>query len=134
MQLMEVALLGSLAAKLLDILLKVCSPHLLLNTRQHPSNLRQYLSIHQPLPPYLLHPTIPIAGVMDTKWPPDATATLNGVQAPTSPSQEELTTSKHWCIVPMPIPPTTLRSSSPSSHLPFIMVPELVIPTYTLPE
>ena len=34
----------------------VCNLHLLLNTRQHPSNLRQYLSIHWPLPPYLLHP------------------------------------------------------------------------------
>ena len=95
----------------------VCSPHLPHNTRQHPSDLRQYLSIHWPPPLYLLHPpAIPIVGITDMKGLTDATATSSRVQIPTPLSlKESMIFQVHCCIIPMPIPPTTLMSSSPSS-------------------
>ena len=71
---------------------------------------------------------------MDTKGPTDATVTSSEVPSPTSPTQKEPMTSKCQHITLTPILPTTLRSSSTSSHLPIVMVPELVIPKYDLPE
>ena len=135
MQQMEVALLGSLAAKLLDILLmSMQSTH----STQHQvtPHQPQTLPFHPLASTFIspLPPTISIAGVTDTKEPTDDIATSSGLQAPTSPAQKEPMTSKCWCIIPMPIPPTTLMSSSSSSHLPIIVGPELAIPMYTLLE
>ena len=49
-------------------------------------------------------------------------------------SQKEFMPSKHQHIIPMPLPTMTTRSSSPSSHLPIIVVPKLAIPSHTHPE
>ena len=135
LQQIEVALLGLPAAKLLDILsMSMQSTH---STQHQATPLQTQALPFHPLATTSIFPsppTILIAGVTDTKEPTDAIATLSGEQAPTSPAQKEPTTSKCQCIIPMPIPPTIFRSSSPFSHLSIIVVPELAIPMYTLPE
>ena len=56
MQQMEVVLLGLPAAKLLDILSMSMQSKPSTQHQAAPPNLRQYLSIHWPLPRCLLHP------------------------------------------------------------------------------
>ena len=136
LQQLEVPLLGLPAVKLIDIILASLQST---SSTQHQAVPLQPSISTSVSPPT---PTVPIVGVTDTKEPAEATATSSGVQVTTPLSQKESTPSKCWCIFPMLIPATTQRSHSPSgtlsssasSPLPIVVVPELTSPPYAHPE
>ena len=136
MQQLEVALLGLLSAKLINVLL--ASLQSTSSTQHHAVPLHPLVTTSVlPSPP-----TVPIVGVTNTEEPAEATATSSGVQVTTPLLQKESTLSKQWHIFPMPIPATTQRSHSPSGTLsssaspplPIVVIPELAIPLYAHPE
>ena len=97
-QQLEVALLGSMAAKLLDVLLM---------SMQHQAVSLQSTTV-PPHPPagssiWPLSPSVPITNVMDTAGPADVRATLSQIPASKPSTETEVTPSKHQCIIPMPI-------------------------------
>ena len=128
-QQLEVALLGSLAAKLLDVLLM---------SMQHQTAPLQSTTVPPcPLATSSISPSLPsvaIMGAMDKAGLADARATLSEIPAPKPSTETEAMPSKCQHIIPMPISPTTSRSSSLLSQLPILVVPKLVIPAYALPE
>ena len=128
-QQLEVALLGSSAAKLLDVLLM---------SMQHQATPLQSTTVppHPPAASSISPPpsSFPIMGVTDIVGLADAKATLSEIAALKPSTETEVMPSKCWHIIPTPITPTTSRSSSIPSQFPIVVVPKLVIPASTLPE
>ena len=127
-QQLEVALVGSPAATLLDVLL--------MNTQHQAALLQSNTVPPQPLAASSIlfsHPSVPIAGMMDTVGLADAKATSSKIPAPKPSTEAETMSSKCWHIILTPIAPTTLRFSSLPPQLPIVVVPELAIPVSALP-
>ena len=79
-------------------------------------------------------PSVPIAGITDTKGPVEAQASTSKISPPTTSVDIEAACPKYHWIIPVPIPTTTSRSSSLPSKLPVVVVPKLVVLVHTLPE
>ena len=129
-QQLELALLGLLVARILDILAmatksQIPSTHLslaLLCPSTTPS-----VSVSSPL--------VHIVGVTETEESPIAEAsTSKKTPPPTTSADIEAVSPKCQRIIPTLIPVTTSKTSSSAFKLPFVVVPELVVPAYALPE
>ena len=79
-------------------------------------------------------PSVPILEVIEMAESMEVKASTSTMSPPTTLASIEIAPSKHYIIIPMPIPATTSRASSSPSKLPFIVVPELVVPVHALPE
>ena len=101
-QQLEVALLGSLAANLLNVLSM---------SKQHQATPLQSTTV----PPHPLaassispsSPSVPIVGVTDTAGLADVRATMNEIPGPKTSTETEAMPSKCWHMILMPIAPTT---------------------------
>ena len=126
-QQLEVVLLGSPAAGVIDLLLKGLpqSPLSLEPTVQLPCVYTSTSSA----PPL---PAIPIAGF--TSSTPEITTDEGATMVP-DPQEAPQNIPKHFCIIPTPIPTLEAPStSSTSSSCPIVVVLELAIPADAYPE
>ena len=129
MQQLDLALLGSPVAKLLDVLMMGI---------QHQTTSSQLTSM--PLHPSATSstpfslPSVPITGITDMEGLAEAKASTSKISPPTMSTDVEAVTSKCHQIIPVLIPTTASRSSSLPSKLPVIVVPELAVPAHALPE
>ena len=134
-QQLEVALLGSPAAQILDLL--AAEVWQLASPSQRSVNLPPKAYTSTPMAPS--PSTIPITGI--TSSLPIASVSSDGSEVTTSDSQE---VPKHCCIVPTSIQPpesTPLPSSPPSpgpsnksTSYPTLINPELAVPTEAQPK
>ena len=130
MQQLELALLGSPAARLLDVLVTVHSaPN---NVFTCLTSVSLHPSATSSKPSSL--PSVPIAGITDTEEPAEAKASTSKILPPIMSTDVEAVSPKHHLIIPVLIPTTACRSSSSPSKLPVVVVSELAVPAHALPE
>ena len=130
MQQLELALLGSSIAKVLDVLVMATQSH---TTFACPSSMSLHLTTASSVP--IPTPSVPILGVTEMAEPMEVKASTSKMSPPTRSSVSiEIAPSKHCRSIPMPIPATTSRASSSPSKLPLVVVPKLVVPVHALPE
>ena len=118
-QQLELALLGSPAARLLEVLVM---------GTQH--QIASSYSTSMPSSP----PSVPITGIMDTEGPVEGKASTSKILPPSTSADIEAASPKHCQNIPVLIPTITSRSSSLPSKLSVIVVPELVVLSHALPE
>ena len=127
-QQLELALLGSSVARLLDVLAMGLQ-------HQTMSSHSTYVPLHpsatSSMPSSI--PSVPMTGITDTEGPDEAKSSTSKISPPTISADVEAVSPKCHQIIPMSIPTTTSRSSSLPSKLPVIVVPELAVPTHALP-
>ena len=128
MQQLELALLGSPTAKIIDVLAVATQSH---TTFAFPSSMSLHLTTASSAP--LPTPLVPILGVTDLAKPVEVKASTSKMPPPTSLVGIEIAFSKCQGIIPMPIPATTSRASSSPSRLPLVVVPKLAVPVHALP-
>ena len=126
MQQLELALLGSPAARLLDVL-AVGTQHLTASSHSTSMSLHPSTTLSTPSSP----PSVPITGITDTEGPVEAKASTSKISPPTTSAGIEAASPKCSQIVPVPIPTATSRSSSLPSKLPVVVVPELAVLVHT---
>ena len=129
MQQLEVALLGTPAAKVLDIITMVTSSPQACPSI--PSNATTSITPAVKSLATLALPQVAIAGVTPSLEKSPATE-----EARASVSTTDLESSPaKWCkIMPMPLPAKGSDTGSESSKFPSIVVPELAVPMHALPE
>ena len=113
MQQLELALLGSPSARLLDVM---GTQHQ--TTSSHSTSVPLCPSTTLSTP--FLPPSVPIAGITDMEGPVEAKASTSKILPPTMSADIEAASPKCCQIIPLPIPTTTSRSSSLPSKLPVI--------------
>ena len=128
-QQLELALLGTPVAKLLDVL-GMDTQHQ--KASSHPPSVPPSPSTTSSMPSS--PPSVPIAGKTDMEGPVEAKASTIKISPPTTSADIEAASPNGHQIIPVPIPTTTSRSSSLPSKLPVIVVPELAVPVHALPE
>ena len=128
MQQLELALLGSPSAKVLDVLAMATQSHTI---SAHPSSIPLHLTTASSA--LISTPSVPILGVSETAEPLEVKASTS-TSPPTMLVDREVIPSKCCRIIPMPIPATTSRASSSPSKLLLVVVPELVVLVHALPE
>ena len=129
MQQLELALLGSPVARLLDVLAMGIQHQ---TTSSHLTSVPLHPSATSSTPSSLA--SVPIAGITDMERPAEAKASTSNILPPTMSTDVEPVSPKHCWIIPVPIPTTESRSSSLPSKLPVVVVPELAVPVHALPE
>ena len=131
MQQLELALLGSPMAKILDVLVMATQSH---TTFACPSSIP--LPSHSTTASYALIPTpsVPIHDVTETAEPMEIKASTSKMPPPTTLVSIEISSSKCCRIIPMPIPAITSRASSSPSKLPLVVVPKLAVLVHALLE
>ena len=129
MQQLELALLGSPAAKVLDVLAMATQSH---TTFTCPSSMSLYLTTASSV--LIPAPSVPILGVTEMAEPMEVKASTSKTSPPTTLASIQIAPSKHCRITPMPILVTTSRAHSSPSKLPLVPVPKLVVPVHTLPR
>ena len=129
MQQLELALLGSPTAKVLDVLAMATQSH---TTFACSSSM----SLHSTTASSALIPTpsVPILRVTEMAEPREVKTSTSKTSTPTTSVSIKIAPSKHHRIIPMLIPATTSRASNSPSKLPLVVMPELVAPVHTLPE
>ena len=131
MQQLEVALLGSPASGIINLLAEILSwlPPSMRQTVQSP---HVYTSTPLAPPPS----TIPIVGITTsmTEKTGDERADKNATMI-SDPQEAPQNVPKHCHIIPTPVPtPEGPSTSSTSSSCPIVVVPELTIPMDACPE
>ena len=128
-QQLELALLGSPTAKILDVLAMATQSH---TTFACPSSMSLHLTTtsYMPIPT----PLVPILGVTEMAEHMEIKASSSKMPPPTTSVGIEIASSKHHRIIPMQIPATTSRASSSPSKLPLVVVSELVVLAHALLE
>ena len=129
MQQLELALLGSPTAKVLDVLPMATQSH---TTFAHPSSMPLHLTtVSSALIPT---PSAPIPWVTEMVEPIEVKASTSKTSPPTTLVDIKSVPSKHCRTTPMPIPVTTSRASSSPSKLPLVVVAKLAVPVHALLE
>ena len=125
MQQLELAILGSPSAKVLDVLAMATQS---LTTSACPSSMPLHLATASSVP--LSTPLVPIIGVTEM----EVKASTSKTSPPTTLVDIEISPSRCCRIIPMLIPATTTRASSSPSKLLLVVMPELAVLVHTLPE
>ena len=124
MQQLEVVLLDTAAAKMLEVIaMATSSPQVSVSSRISITSIK--------LSTTLAPPQVPIAGVIPSSEKSPAT---EEVRASTSTTDPEGTPAKWHKITPMPLLAKGSDVGSEISKLPSIIVPELAVLTHALPE
>ena len=117
MQQLELALLGSPVARLLDVLLMGIQQQIMSSCSTavplHPSTT---LSTSSSLP------SVPIMGITNTESPAEAKASTIKVLPPTMSTDVEAVSPKCYWIIPVPIPTPASKSSCLPSKLPVVLL------------
>ena len=129
MQQLELALLGSPTAKVLDELAMATQSH---TTSAGPSSMPLHLATALSVP--VSTPLVPVIGVTEMVEPTEVKASTSKTSPPTTFVDLEVAPSKCCRIIPMPIPAATSRASSSPSKLPLVVMPELAVPVHAFPE
>ena len=128
MQQLELALLGSPAAKVLDVLAMATQSH----TSACPSSMPLHLATASSVP--VSAPSVPIIEVTETVETMEVKASTSKMSPLTTSADIEIAPCKCHRIIAMLIPATTSRTSSSPSKLPLVVLSELSVPVHTLPE
>ena len=127
MQQLEVMLLGTPAAKVLDVIAMATS-----SSQVCPSvPSRPFISSAVKASTTLAPPQVPIAGVNPS---PEKSPAAEEVRASTSTTDLESTPAKQHKITPILLPAKGSDPESESSKFPLIVVPELVVLMHAFPE
>ena len=129
-QQLEVALLGLLATRVLDILMMAIQSQ----TSSTPLSSR---SLHSATTSSVIvsPPQVPKVGVTKVEEPPLAEAsTSRKMPPPTTSTDPKAGSSKYRRIIPTPIPITSSKASRSASKLLSVIVPKLTVPVDALPE
>ena len=127
MQQLEVALLGTPAAKVMDIITMATSSSQVCPSVPSRPSITPAVKASTTLAP----PQVPIAGVTPST---EKLPAAEEVGASTSTTDLGSTPAK-WCkITPMPLSAKGSHAGSKSTKFPLIIVPELAVLTHTLPE
>ena len=129
MQQLELVLLGSPVARLLDVL-AMGIQHQTTSSWSTSVSLcpSGTLSVTSSLP------SVPNAGITDMERPAEAKTSTSKISPPTVSTDVEAVSPKCCQIIPVPIPTTAAKSSSLPSKLSVIVVAELAILVHILPE
>ena len=128
-QQLELALLGSPVAKLLDVL-ATGTHHKTASSCSTSVPLCPSATSSTPSSP----PSVPVTGITDMEGPFEAKASTSKISPPTMSADIEAASPKYLQIIPVPIATTTSKSSSLPSKLPVVVVPDLVVLAHALPE